>query len=400
MDPREQRGIIIAATTRIDRKDGTWLVPSQSDKAKRYSVNLEEKSCSCPDHEAGFTCKHVHAVMITLKRELGIDGTVTETRTLTVTEKVTYQPVDWPAYNAAQVNEKDRFQELLYALCKTIPQPPRPPRKPGPNLTLLADAMFASVLKVYTTLSSRRFMSDLRAAQDKGYVSEKLHYNTISKFLDNPETTPILTDLIIKASLPLRSIESDFAVDSSGFSTSRYVRWFDEKYGVERSGHDWVKVHLMCGVKTNVITSVEIHERSAHDAPLFGPLVKTTARNFKIAEVSADKAYLSEQNLEMALSLGAQPYIPFKVNSTPDRGGLWEKMYHFFKLNQEEFSRKYHKRSNVESTFNMMKAKFGTHVRSRADAAMKNEVLAKCLAHNLCCVISAMYELGISPDFS
>ena len=30
---------------------------------------------------------------------------------------------------------------------------------------------------------------------------------------------------------------------------------------------------------------------------------------------------------------------------------------------------------------------------------MKNEALAKLLCHNLCCLISAWYELGIEPVF-
>ena len=30
---------------------------------------------------------------------------------------------------------------------------------------------------------------------------------------------------------------------------------------------------------------------------------------------------------------------------------------------------------------------------------MKNETLAKILAHNICCLISAWYELGIEPMF-
>jgi hypothetical protein len=30
---------------------------------------------------------------------------------------------------------------------------------------------------------------------------------------------------------------------------------------------------------------------------------------------------------------------------------------------------------------------------------MKNEVLAKILCHNICCLISAIYELGIAPTF-
>jgi hypothetical protein len=60
---------------------------------------------------------------------------------------------------------------------------------------------------------------------------------------------------------------------------------------------------------------------------------------------------------------------------------------------------KYHARSNVESTFSMIKRKFGDSVRSKGDTAQKNEVLCKVLAHNVCCVIAAWYELGIEPDF-
>jgi hypothetical protein len=30
---------------------------------------------------------------------------------------------------------------------------------------------------------------------------------------------------------------------------------------------------------------------------------------------------------------------------------------------------------------------------------MKNEVLAKILCHNICCVIGAIYDLGIDPVF-
>ena len=57
-------------------------------------------------------------------------------------------------------------------------------------------------------------------------------------------------------------------MDSSGFSTSRFVRWFDHKYGVARQEHDWVKVHLMCGVRTNVVTAVEIRDRHAADTQI------------------------------------------------------------------------------------------------------------------------------------
>jgi hypothetical protein len=47
----------------------------------------------------------------------------------------------------------------------------------------------------------------------------------------------------------------------------------------------------------------------------------------------------------------------------------------------------------------MIKAKFGDSVRSKTDTAMKNEVLAKIVAHNICCLISAIHELGLDLVF-
>ena len=63
-------------------------------------------------------------------------------------------------------------------------------------------------------------------AKAKGYVSAVPHYNTVYKYLKNPALTAILRALIVESSRPLRSIECDFAPDSSGFATSRFVRWF------------------------------------------------------------------------------------------------------------------------------------------------------------------------------
>jgi hypothetical protein len=74
-------------------------------------------------------------------------------------------------------------------------------------------------------------------------------------------------------------------------------------------------------------------------------------------------------------------------------------MYHHFALNREDFLRHYHKRSNVESTFSMIKAKFGDAVRSKTDVSMKNEALAKILCHNLVVLIHEMYEMGIDATF-
>ena len=121
-----------------------------------------------------------------------------------------------------------------------------------------------------------------------------------------------------------------------------------------------------------------------------------------MAEVSADKAYLSRKNLALVEEAGAVPFIPFKSNSTPMldlQDTPWARMYHLFAYNRAEFLRNYHKRSNVETAFAMIKAKFGDAVMSKSPMGMANEVLAKVLCHNIVVVGQAIHEFGITPDF-
>jgi hypothetical protein len=74
-------------------------------------------------------------------------------------------------------------------------------------------------------------------------------------------------------------------------------------------------------------------------------------------------------------------------------------MHHYFNFRRDDFLSHYHKRSNVESTFSMIKAKFRDHVRSKTDVAMRNEALCKILCHNLCVLIQEIHELGIEATF-
>ena len=74
-------------------------------------------------------------------------------------------------------------------------------------------------------------------------------------------------------------------------------------------------------------------------------------------------------------------------------------MYYHFMVNREDFLAHYHKRSNVETAFSMIKAKFGDAVRSKSHVGQLNEVLCKVLCHNICVLIQATHELGIEPRF-
>ena len=314
----------------------------------------------------------------------------------------TYKQV-WTAYNEAQTNEKSRFQELLFELCTQIEDLPRKNIQ-GRNRIPLADMVFAIVYKTYSRISGRRFMSDLSEAHKKGYISKIPHFNSIFNYFEIEDIFYILQALIRESAKPLKSVEVDFAVDSSGFAKGTTVTWLHEKYSNphEIEKKDWVKCHLICGVITNIVTSVEITEGSAGDCPEFEGLVNDTAKTFTINEVSADKAYLSANNFRVVENHGGMAFIPFKENSRPNhrtKDALWRNMYYYFQLHQAEYMNHYHKRSNVETTFSMIKAKFGERIKSKTEQAQINEMLCKVLCHNLCCVIQSIYELGIETEF-
>lgn len=396
---REQRGLAIAALCKIGKKGRSWIVPSQSGNGQ-YEVFHDGTTphCTCPDFEKrNQKCKHIFAVEYTIEREVHPDGSETLTRSMTVVEKVTYTQ-NWPAYNVAQSTEKRRIQVLLQDLCRNLPEEDRS-RTPGRKPHLLRDAVFAMAFKVYCGFSARRFSSDLIEAHEKGFLSVPIPGMKVTAFLKNPEFTPILYDLVAKSAAPLAAVETSFAVDSSGFSSSRFERWFDKKYGVTKQKCVWVKVHIACGTKTNVVTAVRILDKDAADSPQFKPLINTTAESFSVKEASADKAYGTTENFETLADLGGTAFIAFKSNATGGVGGLFEKMFHYFQFQREDFLNHYHKRSNVESVFSAVKRKFGDSVLCRSDTGMINEVLCKLLCHNLCCLIQEQEELGIVPIF-
>lgn len=399
LDGRRIRGLEIAARSKLKRCGFNWLVPSATGQGK-YEVDPDKQWCSCPDHEErNVKCKHLFAVEFVLERQTNPDGTETVTETVQITETVkrTYDR-NWPAYSKAMINEKRHFLALLAELTSTVPD--NQPAK-GRRRVPLPDVIFGAASKVYSGLSSRRFSTDLAEAHEKGFTTRLVRYNTVTRGMESPDLTGYLVQLIQLASMPLKKVETDFAIDSSGFSTSRFERWYDEKYGGMRKRYDWVKCHLMCGVRTNVVTAVELGRNDA-DILHLPSLLATTAEFFDVQDVSADKAYLSRKVVKIVGEYGATPLIPMKRGTTVKRKDprSWKRIFSHFHYEQEDFLKRYHKRSNVETTFSMIKAKFGDSLRSKTDTAMDNEVLCKVLCHNICRVIHAAYCLGIVPAFS
>ena len=305
---RQQRGLAIAvlAQEHIRADKFGYKVPSQSGNGV-YLVNLDDGPyCTCMDFEKrGLACKHVFAVEALLQRSERLDEEPPQAVRIA-------QP--WAAYNNAQIHEGELFAVLLRSLCDIVPQPPQAngrPRLP------LSDMLYGMGLKVYSTLSTRRAMSGIRDAVADGRMGKEPSFSTPIRYFEREDVTPVLRQLIQASALPLRGAELDFAIDSSGFATTAYNRWFEHKWGhVEsKKAVKWAKLHVMCGVQSNIITAADATASMSADSPYLADFVRITAENFPVRDVSADMAYSSRKNLHAVADVGGTPYIPFKTGA-------------------------------------------------------------------------------------
>lgn len=304
----------------------------------------------------------------------------------------------WAKYNLAKTSEKRLFYELLDELCKLIPEPPYQFGRPA---VPVKDLVFISALKIYNNFSSRKIHFDLRQAEMAGYIKKAPHFNRISDFMNNEMTYSLLQKLLTITAMPLKNLEDSYSMDASGFGSYQYERWMRTRFaGPKTKWRNYVKGHICIGTRTNVIISAEVTYATEHDAKL-APKLLEPLKQFKPKQVSADKAYSSYKILKIIDSMGADPYIVFKANTNPTKNSpeIWKQVYDYYKRNKEQFLKQYHKRSNVETTFSMIKTRLGEFLRSKNHEAQKNELLVKFIAHNITCIVQEVFENDINVDF-
>ena len=304
----------------------------------------------------------------------------------------------WNKYNLAKTNEKRLFYELLDELCKLIPEPKkRMGRPPIPT----RDMVFMTALKLYNNFSSRKIWSDLKFAERSGYIKGAPHFNRLSDFLNSEGTYDLLQKLLTITAMPLKNLEDHYSIDASGFGGYQNERWMNVKYHKRGTFSKYLKGHIAIGTRTNVICSCEVTSAAVGDARAAPLVLENLSKNFQPLSVSADRAYSAHRILTIIEKMDAEPFVPFKTNTNPNKKSpeIWIRLFKYFQENQEEFNAHYHKRSNVETTFYMVKSRLGEFLRSKLHTSQKNELMMKFICHNICCLIQEVYENEIHVSF-
>ena len=392
-----RRGVRALETSTL----GRFLVPSEKGigfhEVNGIGIEGSTETCDCDDfvRRDPSPCKHVWFARLWIQDPLTLAAQV---RGQTSTRR---KKIDWPSYNRSQTAEGRLFPVLLSELCKGVVEPERDAHQAGRPAIPLRDQIFCAVDKVRDGVGCRR-TDELRvSAAAKGQIGSFPTWQGVSDFLCQPEITPVLLDIIARSALPLAAIENRCAIDSTGFRTTRFHYYRNERYTPERK-NIWMKLHAAVGIRTHAILAATITEGTAGDAPQLPLLMeRAAAGGFKIKEVMADKAYGSRANFEVVASYDALLFSPPKSNATGKANGsrMYHRMFQYFNCYREEFDKHYGDRAQVESAFGAMKQTLGETLLSRKIDSQVNELYCKAISHNVRMLIRAMYECGVLPNF-
>jgi transposase len=300
----------------------------------------------------------------------------------------------WPRneviYNKIQENEFLNFFDFVRYLSNIVCNS----RKMKNNIICLL------IWHKFPNLSARRAISFLRLLKRFKIISINIPcFKTLCNYRAEPIIGKILDELITESSKPLAKIEHDFATDATGIRTNLFSSWYSIRCQKEIKKRDHLTIHITTGVKSNIITALNVETKSGKDNKIFREHVDKTAENFRINEMSGDGRYWCKKNCRKVAEIGAKPYFKVWKNwAGKSRGCMpWKIMNLESKNNPEEYGKHYHKRSNVESTNHSKKVIHGNKVYSRLKSSRINEETLRWINHNINVLNRANYEWGINP---
>lgn len=310
---------------------------------------------------------------------------------------------DEALYNIIQENEWFFFFETLPELIHAVVgnsdlwlNRGRPTKRLSDILTCLA------IWQRFPNLSVRSAKGFLEFLKHHNVIDVKIPcFKTLCNYQANERVRYYLNRLIEVSSKPLNIIETCFATDMNGVRTNNFTSWFSIRTGKTIEKRDHIATHITTGIKSNIVTAVDVCVKSGNDNKIFRKHVGRTAANFKIKEHSGDGKYLCRENCTAVTQVGGKPYFRIRkdVTKKPKGHPAWKYMIGEAKKNEEEYNKHYHKRSNVESTNHSKKARLGSCVKSKLDTAREQEEHMKWVNYNVLVLNRALFEWDIEPNF-
>jgi hypothetical protein len=207
---------------------------------------------------------------------------------------------------------------------------------------------------------------------------------TLYKYRGDLGITKLLHRAIRDSARPLWLKESIAGIDASGIPRLKGQNWSDDREKPER--HElYDKLHILVGTKTGVIAAARTTFGNWHDSPQFVPLVQAVEAWENIRALTADAGNMSRANCAAAKARGVTPYIDPRGNAVlrSQPSDPYEAMVSFERHFPNRWHEQYRWRTKLESMFHAVKAAMVEGVRGKSATSRRNQVLTRCVVHNL-----------------
>ena len=278
-------------------------------------------------------------------------------------QEKTPKNTDWTKYDLAQTSEindtllfiRDIVEQAAYNL--DLPKVPdhREPGRPKHNPS---DEAKVVLMAQYFGLSNRVAQGYMLLFKEKLRLTSLFSYKTIERAYGDMEVQQILEEVFELTNVPVADLEREFGPDGSGLATSCKQNYENDR-AKDQTRKGYEKIMVMVGLKYKLVSAFKFADKpSAHEAPYFEFLLNETVKRYRRVDlVAGDSGFLSRVNCDLVVGVGGVPrFYPKRGCCLRSKGSrAWRVMFEELVLDPQKWLEDYHRRSNVEGCFSVLK---------------------------------------------
>ena len=242
--------------------------------------------------------------------------------------------------------------------------------------------LFLLVYKQYRKFTYEEVMTDLADNQSlKAYLGFQVlpHYTTLVKFCQ--QLPRFIIEKLVLAFRKLIPESKKVAIDATGMSLDNASPHYCKRIGLPFKKRPFMKTNAIVDLDTFMILLCSLRKSRSHDSKDAKPLLKKLARHYAPEVLYADRGYDDEQIFKLVFEkVGAYPLIlqrRIELENHRRQGHYRKQTFKVFDYGE------YLQRNKIETTFSMLKRRFGSATRAKTIKTQKTDIFLKVIAFNI-----------------
>jgi len=302
--------------------------------------------------------------------------------------------INWSAYNLSKIHEINFFLVFVREAVDGSQVQIQKQTGPGRPASDAFDLAKVILMKEYIQTGERQAEGLALLFKEKLALKTTPSASTIGRAYSRSDVQEILGKVFEMTVEPIKNKETSFSADGTGLPLSIKQNYENDRDNQEKhAGYD--KAAVMISNNFHIATSMVHTKGTANDSPLFAPLLRQTAENFRhIEDVELDAGFISRENCQLIAAVGATPYIFPKTGITLNQKGApaWKRMLLSLVKDPQAWLRAYHSRSQNECYFSSHKRRFARPILKRITLRRSVQAFGRVIVTNITMLITAYCE--------